>query len=151
MNILYLLNPKESVAYIHEDNTLRQGLEKMDAHGYAAIPVLTKSGKYAGTVTEGDFLWFMVKHGGLDAKDLEQYSVKDIIRKGWNGAVRVSETMEDLMRRVMDQNFVPVIDDRGFFVGIVTRKDVIKNYEKILADKEKRQQKKICVENKMIV
>ena len=34
--------------------------------------------------------------------------------------------MEDLIDRALNQNFVPVVDDRGFFIGMVTRKDIIK-------------------------
>ena len=60
MNILSLLMPKTLVAYIEEDDTIRQGLEKMRAHGYTAIPVLSKDGHYMGTVSEGDFLWHML-------------------------------------------------------------------------------------------
>ena len=45
--------------------------------------------------------------------------------------MKVSATMDDLLQRVMDQNFVPVIDDRNVFVGIITRKDVIGYFAKI--------------------
>lgn len=127
MNILYLLNPKESVAYIYEDNNLRQGLEKMKRHRYSAIPVLSRDGKYVGTVTEGDFLWYILINCYGNESKQEMHKVSDIIRRGWNSAVRISETMEDLLLRVMDQNFVPVVDDRDLFVGIVTRRDVMKN------------------------
>ena len=34
--------------------------------------------------------------------------------------------MEDLMNKAMNQNFVPVIDDNKIFIGIVTRKDIIR-------------------------
>ena len=37
MNVLMLLKPKETVKYIYENNTLRQGLEKMRAHSYTAF------------------------------------------------------------------------------------------------------------------
>ena len=42
MNVIMLLKHKDSLKYIYEDNTLRQGLEKMRAHGYTAIPVISK-------------------------------------------------------------------------------------------------------------
>ena len=60
MNILFFLIPKEDVSFIYEDNSVRQGIEKMRAHGYTAIPVLTRDGKYVGTISEGDFLWHLV-------------------------------------------------------------------------------------------
>ena len=52
MNVIMLLKHKDSLKYIYEDNTLRQGLEKMRAHSYTAIPVITRDGKYVGTVSE---------------------------------------------------------------------------------------------------
>ena len=57
MNILFFLTPKSEVAYIYEDDSLRQALEKMEYHKYSAVPVISRSGKYIGTVTEGDMLW----------------------------------------------------------------------------------------------
>ena len=59
MNILFFLTPKEDVAHVDEDDTMRQVLEKMEHHGYTAIPLLSREGKYIGTITEGDLLWFL--------------------------------------------------------------------------------------------
>lgn len=59
MNILFFLTPKEEVAHVEEDDTLRQVVEKLEYHGYSAIPLLALDGKYIGTITEGDLLWEM--------------------------------------------------------------------------------------------
>ena len=56
MNIAYFLLPKSRIAYLYDDFTFRQGLEKMRNRGYTAIPVITRDGRYVGTVSEGDFL-----------------------------------------------------------------------------------------------
>ena len=102
MNILFLLRPKVTVAFLYHDNTLRQGLEKMRAHGYTALPVIERDGTYAGTVNEGDFLWHMVDHGNADMKAQEACFVRDILRPGWNPAVTVNATMDELLLRVME-------------------------------------------------
>ena len=60
MNIAFFLKPKASVAYLYSDFTVRQALEKMRHYGYAAIPVISRDGKYVGSVSEGDFLWFFL-------------------------------------------------------------------------------------------
>ena len=57
MNILFFLTPKSDVVYINDDETLRQALEKMEHHRYAAVPVINHQGRYVGTLTEGDLLW----------------------------------------------------------------------------------------------
>ncbi|MCF2640908.1 MAG: CBS domain-containing protein [Lachnospiraceae bacterium] len=128
MNIVMLLRPKSEVAYVYEDNSLRQGLEKMRRHGYTAVPVIDREGGYVGTVSEGDFLWHMIDYGDADIRKQEAYQIKNILRKDWNMPVKIDETMDELLLRVMDQNFVPVVDDRMRFMGIITRKDIIKYY-----------------------
>ena len=59
MNIAFLLTPKADVAYIYDDFTVRQVLEKMEHHGYTAVPVINRGGGYVGTITEGDLLWYI--------------------------------------------------------------------------------------------
>lgn len=129
MNLLYLLRPKDEITYINSDATVRQGLEKMRVHGYTAIPAVTASGEYAGTVSEGDFLWAICESGS--ARSLEKMPLSEIIRTKRDKAVTVSADMDELLYLIMEQNFVPVTDDRGKFIGIVTRHDIIKYfYEK---------------------
>ncbi|MPM45239.1 hypothetical protein SDC9_91925 [bioreactor metagenome] len=130
--IASLLTPKVMLAFLEDYHTLRQGLEKMRNHGYTAMPIVAKDGTYIGTISEGDFLWYMLDSHICATKDQEDFMVLDILRKGWNPPVRINATMDELLLRVMDQNFVPVIDDRGKFIGIVTRKSVIKYYYGLL-------------------
>lgn len=125
MNLLRFLIPKSQVAYLEDTASVRNGLEKLRHHGYTAIPVIAKDGTYAGTVTEGDFLWMLLEQGECALKSLEKRRVSELIRRCWNPPVKVSETMEQLVTRLTEQNFVPVVDDRGVFVGIVTRRAVL--------------------------
>ncbi len=125
MNAIFLLKSKNTVAFLYDDNTLRQGLEKMRIHGYTAMPVITRDGKYAGCISEGDFLWHILETENGTIKGQESYLIRDIMRKGWNPAVSINVEMEVLLERAMNQNFVPVIDDRCAFIGIITRKDII--------------------------
>jgi predicted transcriptional regulator len=131
-NIVTLLTPKAFLSYLESQCSLRQGLEKMRNHGFAAMPVVAKDGTYMGTVSEGDFLWQMLDNDLYTLKEQEKISISTIIRKGWNPPVKISATMDDILLRVMEQNFVPVIDDREKFMGIITRKSVIQYYYLLL-------------------
>ena len=128
MNVLMLLKPKDTVKYIYDTNTLRQGFEKMRAHSYTAIPVISEDGTYVGTVSEGDFLYYIVDLQNSAIREKEKHSVKDIIRKNFNPAVKIDVSMDELLNRAVNQNFVPVVDDRGTFIGIVTRQDILKYF-----------------------
>ena len=136
MNILFFLTPKENVSHVEEDDTFRQALEKMEHHGYTAIPLLGVEGKYIGTITEGDLLWFLKDRNFPDLKLLEDMPITSIERRRDNQAVKIDESMENLFDKVMNQNFVPVVDDKKVFIGIVTRKDVLAYLGK-LAEKNK--------------
>ena len=128
MNFLMLLKPKDTVQYLRESNTLRQGIEKMRVHSYTAIPVISDDGKYVGTVSEGDFLYFILDRRDNSIKTKEQHHIRDILRPNFNPAVRIDVTMDALLERALNQNFVPVTDDYGVFIGIVTRQDIIRHF-----------------------
>ncbi len=124
MNALMLLKYKDAVAYLLENDTLENGLKKMTEQGYTAIPVLTEKGTYAGSITEGDFLRYILQNYGKDLS--KNIYIRDIIRKDFNPPVRIDVNMDQLLEMSMRQNFIPVIDDRDYFIGIVTRQDIIK-------------------------
>lgn len=128
MNIISMIMPKMQVAYIYSDNTIRQGLEKFRAHGYTAIPVLTRDNLYYGTVTEGDFLRSIIDSENNSMKDKEKMLISDIIRPTFNPCVHVDITMKELFERSINQSFIPVVDDRDYFVGIVTRQKIIRYF-----------------------
>ncbi len=125
MNILFFLTPKSEVAYIEDNFSLRQILEKMEIHRYSAIPILSNNGEYVGTITEGDILWYCKKNSMSALKTAESIFLKDIPKKFEYASVSIGSNMEDLIARAMAQNFVPVVDDQNKFIGIVTRKDII--------------------------
>lgn len=133
LNIAYFLIPKSKVAFLYDDFTFRQGLEKMRHHGYTAIPVISRSGQYVGTVSEGDFLWHLLQNVQDDTqvltmKEVETLQVRDILGDDKYPCVHITVSMDDLLASAMNQNFIPVIDDLGNFIGIVTRKDIIRYF-----------------------
>ena len=128
MNILFFLTPKAMCAYIEADDTLRQAMERMERSGYSALPVLDQKGKYCGVVTEGDLLWTVKRVCGLDLRQTEEHSISEIQHRRAVQPVRVDTRVEDLISVAADQNFVPVVDDKGDFIGIVTRSRILKYY-----------------------
>ena len=131
MNIMFFLKPKAEVNYLYDDNTMIKGLEKMRTHSYTAIPVIDRSGKYMGTVTQGDFLWKLVDLGSVRNAATDSVIVRDIMHGERNQPVKTSASVDDVLDRAMDQNFVPVVDDRGMFIGIVTRRDILRYFRDI--------------------
>ncbi|MFA6861949.1 MAG: CBS domain-containing protein [Bacilli bacterium] len=125
MNILFFLIPKSQVAYVIEDFTLRQVAEKLTYHHYTAIPILSKDGHYIGTVSEGDLFRYIKDHDQLNYHAAENTPILDVPIEREVEAIRFDAKMEDLYHLALNQNFVPVLDDSGIFIGIVTRSDII--------------------------
>lgn len=124
MNIAYFLLPKSRIAYLYDDFTFRQGLEKMRNRGYTAIPVITRDGPVCGHCQRGRFPLAIVGHRRSLHEKGGGAAGRDIIGSKYP-AVGITVTMDALLESAMNQNFIPVIDDLDNFIGIVTRRDII--------------------------
>lgn len=132
-NILFFLLPKNEVEFVYENFSARQVLEKMDFHRYSAIPILSKDGKYIGTISEGDILMY-IKHNPTAFEKLHTINILSIPRHRDVSSIKIDKNIDDLVYLIYQQNFVPVVDDYGSFIGIITRKTIIEyliNHEKI--------------------
>ena len=133
MNIASFLIPRSMVTYLYDDFSLRQGLEKMRYHQRTAVPVVTRENKYIGTLSEGDLLWYLTDymknaekdHKMVDFRDFDSISLRELLQKDKNPPVRIHTSYTELVECAVKQNFIPVIDDRDSFIGIVTRKAII--------------------------
>lgn len=125
-NILFFLTPKAMCAHLHAEHTLRQALEKMESAGFTALPILNKKGEYCGTLTEGDLLWALKNLCGMDLRQAECRRIMEITHRKDNVPVKVNTNMHDLIDRAARQNFIPVVDDKNTFIGIITRRAIIK-------------------------
>ncbi len=135
MNILRFLIPKSLVEYVDGDSTIRQAYEKMSFHRYTAIPVLDSEGRYVGTLRNDDIFEYFKALGSIDLKESERVGVTEILDTGYSWALFHNSGVDELVEKVKEHNFVPVVDDRGCFIGIILRRDVLnflfEQYQKI--------------------
>ncbi|OCA80744.1 CBS domain-containing protein [Pradoshia sp. D12] len=136
MNIAFFLIPKREVAFVKYESTMRQALEKMEFHKYSAVPIIDNHGRYVGTLTEGDLLWKMKNTPDLSFENTHKTKLKDIKPKRYNEPIHIDADMESILLRAMEQNFVPVIDDAGIFIGIIRRREIIEYCAKGIFEKK---------------
>ena len=137
MNIFRFIIPKSIVEYVEIDSTVRQALEKMRFHRYAAIPVIDKSGKYVGTLRSDDIFTYFMSRGSFDKRGAEDSLITEILDTTHSGPLNQTADMEELFEQVKEHNFVPVVDDRGCFIGLVLRRDVMNYLWKFYKQKDK--------------
>ena len=127
MNILFYLTPKANCELLYDDESIREALERLELSGFSALPIVNKeNGLYRGTLTEGDLLWAMKNLCNMDLKEAETHNIMEITHSRDNTPVSISTEGNELMRKVLVQNFVPVVDDTDAFIGIITRRDVMR-------------------------
>ena len=135
MKIAFFLTPKADVAWVKMGSTVRQAIERMERHRYTAVPLLDADGVYAGTLTEGDLLWFLKQTPTLRFEDTEHIPLDVVTRRMTVRPIKIDADIEELITLVLDQNFVPVTDDRDVFIGLVRRRAILSYFqEKILAE-----------------
>lgn len=134
MQISYFLLPKEQVAYIPSTMSMFEALEVLESHFYTALPIIDESGRYVGTLSEGDLLWKLKNACNLDFEKMREIPVYDIQKHVRNESVIITAAMEDMLSLAADQNFVPVTDTTGVFLGIIRRKDIIEYYNDNITD-----------------
>lgn len=127
VNVMSLIKQKSTVTYANEKDTLDDVLVIFKKSGYTTIPVVSEDGKYAGTVSEGDLLWY-IRDNGLNSIDTTY--VGNIINIDRNPPVNDIADAKTIIHDIMSQNFLSMVDDRGCFIGIITRKDVIRYLRK---------------------
>ncbi|WP_151734597.1 CBS domain-containing protein ['Paenibacillus yunnanensis' Narsing Rao et al. 2020] len=134
MEISYFLLPKDQVAYITSSISMLEAMDELERHYYSAIPIIDEEGKYVGTLSEGDLLWKLKNTAGLHFENMRDIKVSDIQRHVHNESVEIHAQMEDMLTLAADQNFVPVTDRAGVFLGIIRRKDIIEYYTRNITD-----------------
>ncbi|MFS0722548.1 CBS domain-containing protein [Paenibacillus sp. 1P07SE] len=134
MQISSFLLPKEKVVYVLASESMASAMHKLEHHNYTALPIIDDEGKYIGTLSEGDLLWKMKATPGLTFETMEQVPVCDMRKRVFNESVVIDAHMEDMLTLAADQNFVPVTDDKGVFLGIIRRKDIIEYYTRNITD-----------------
>ena len=137
MNIAFFMIPKVEVKCINDDSTVRQALETMHHSGFTAIPVLDRQGYYKGILREGNLLWYIVRGEGgephtVPVEALEKLNLSDVnylkADEEMGKPVSITATIEELITRAMMVNFVPIVDDRNMFIGIVPRSRIIRHF-----------------------
>ncbi len=125
MNVFEFLTPKANTFYLPSDSTIRQALEKLDAYKFSVVPLIDDNGFYVSTLSVGDILRYIKNNCGFDLSMAESIKVQSLEKYRSYIALPVSTPIEEIIKLSLEQNFVPIVDDRGVYIGIVKRKTII--------------------------
>ena len=86
---------------------------------------IDEAGGYVGSVSEGDFLRHVMAVGTTELRAHEQYRIASLVRRDFCPPLSIEAEDATVIEAIMNQNFVPIVDDRGALCGILTRRAVI--------------------------
>ena len=66
-----------------------------------------------------------MKEGSFDRRSAEEDLARELIGGSYSRPLIHSSTVPELIEGVREHNFVPVVDDRGCFIGIILRRTVM--------------------------
>lgn len=126
MNLAFYLTPKGETLYLYRDTTIAQAIESLQKNRHTAVPVLNTDGTYSFVLSEGDLLWAITEAGQLRPLDLDEITVEEIPHYREYKPVPISAEVESLYEVACQQSFVPVVDDEGIYIGLIRRRDILK-------------------------
>ncbi|MEI9938301.1 MAG: CBS domain-containing protein [Pseudomonadota bacterium] len=125
MNIAFFLTPKSEVVWVSASGSVEQALERMKPNGFSAVPILDDDGCYAGTLSTSDLMWYLLDSGENWQEKARATSLLSVPRRLQDSPVHIDAAIPTLIARIVSQSFVPVVDDREVFIGIVRRRPII--------------------------
>ncbi|MBI4858105.1 MAG: CBS domain-containing protein [Acetobacterium woodii] len=134
-NHLFYLLPKSETVFLNNTDSFNQAYNMFVITNYTALPVINKKGQYVGTICEGDLLRVLSLSLTHPEIDLNSFEIKDIEFKINLEVAKINESYEHLVEMAVKQNFIPLVDDQGIFIGILRRQELIKELISFLSNK----------------
>lgn len=131
------LVPADNVATVFYNHPLNHALLVLSKVGYSKIPVLDSEDHLVGLISLSNVVEKMMDLTGFSMDNLEGLTVADVMEVNVN-CITASDELEDMLHFLVDQAFLPMVDENKVFVGIITRKEILKSVNHLVHELEKR-------------
>ena len=126
-NADHYLIPADVVANVQTDNNLYPAFLVLTKVKYSTIPVLDHGGHFEGLVSLPLITEQMLGFDQLNTEILLQKRVCDVMETQVK-TVHDVDDVEETLHLMIDNPFVPVVDEQQIFQGIVTRREFMKSF-----------------------
>ena len=126
------LTPAENLAVLIDTHNADHAILLLSQMTYTRVPVVTDEKEFVGTIGLRDILAYQME------QDLSQEAMADTdivhMTKKDVAVVSPDYTLTDVLHKLVDESFLPVVDKDGIFQGIITRKSILKAVNALLHD-----------------
>lgn len=124
------LIPDDKVAHVMDINPLNHALLVLTKVKYTRIPVLNKEGEIVGLVGLSEIVNAMFDLTEIDPDNLTDLLVKDVMETEIKTITKPYD-IEYILHLLVDNSFIPLVDEENRFAGIVTRKEILKSVNQL--------------------
>lgn len=124
-----LMISSEKVAHVQLNNPLEHALLVLVKSGYFAVPVLDASYKLAGSISKTVILDQILGIDRFEVERLAELKVHEVMKDDIP-SIRKDASFINGLKAVVDAPYVCVIDEEGYFDGILTRRAILKEVKK---------------------
>ncbi|HFI0304195.1 TPA: cyclic-di-AMP-binding protein CbpB [Streptococcus suis] len=123
------LTPANKLAVIIDSHNIDHAKLLLSHMSYSRVPVVTEEGQFFGTIGLTEINRYQAENG---LSDDELNSDISLIAKTDEEIVGQDYDLTEVMRKLVDQSFLPVLGENGEFKGIITRKSILKAINALL-------------------
>ena len=131
------LIPAENVANLNATHPLSHALLVLSKVKYSKIPVLDKEDVLVGLVSLSDIVEQMMDLSEVSMEKLAEKTVADVMETEV-ATIPEKWELEDVLHLLVDESFLSVVDEKGCFKGIITRKEILKAVNHMVHELERR-------------
>lgn len=117
------LTPADKLAVIIDSHNIDHAKLLLSHMTFSRVPVVTEDNHFVGTIGLNDIVQYQV---GQELSDDELQQDIALITKRDVTTVRENYELADVLRKLIDESFLPVLGEEDEFLGIITRKSILK-------------------------
>ncbi|WP_103752602.1 cyclic-di-AMP-binding protein CbpB [Lactobacillus panisapium] len=143
--------PATRIAFVEDDNPLYHAFLILTKVKYSKIPVLDRKSRVVGLLSLAMITDKMMTTDSITLEPLNQLKVRDVMQTEFDKINFAQTTLETQLHLLVDNAFLPVIDDYGVFQGLLTRREWIKAFNYVAHNFEQKYEvlpKKITINKK---
>ncbi|MDQ1146885.1 putative transcriptional regulator [Bacillus sp. SORGH_AS 510] len=126
-----LMIPSERVAHVQIGNNLEHALLVLTKSGYTAIPVLDPHYKLHGLISTPIIMDSILGLERIEFEKLENKRVEEVMKSSIP-RVKVTDSIYTCLDLLVNQPFLCVETEEGYFEGILPRSTVLNQLNKIV-------------------
>ncbi|MFD1705723.1 cyclic-di-AMP-binding protein CbpB [Siminovitchia sediminis] len=117
--------PSEKVAHVQIGNNLEHALLVLTKSGYSAVPVLDARFKLHGLISSAIITESILGLERIEFEKLSDKKVEDVMAVNIP-IVLLNDDFKKVVNLLIDHPFLCVLDEEGYFEGIITRRALLK-------------------------